>query len=80
MSVTFPLMPRAKKSATTTIRVDSALAEELEVISEYIEEISGKPTTIGSLLNEWTRPHILKHRQKAIDHRIDKYKRMRENN
>lgn len=78
---TLTYMGRAKKNATTTVRVDANLAEELEVIAEYISETTtDREATIGSLIADWSKPHIAKHRQKAIDHRIDKLKKMRESN
>ena len=78
MSATTFYMPRHGKPATTTVRVDADLAAELEVIAEYLEETVNRETTIGSLIEEWVRPHLAKHRQKAIDYRIEKLKRMKD--
>lgn len=75
---TLPRMARPKKDATTTIRVNAQFAEELEVISEYLQDTVDDGITIGSLVVEWSKPHIQKYRQKAIDHRIDKLKRMKD--
>lgn len=71
-------MPREKKAPTTTVRVPTSFAEEVEVITDYLGEIGDKEVTVGILLEEWCRPQIAKYKQKAIDHRIEKLKKMRE--
>lgn len=79
MSATLLDMPREKKAPTTTVRVPVTFADELEVIVDYLDDIrtGGKEVTVGSLLEEWCKPHISKYKQKAIDHRIEKLNKMR---
>ena len=78
MSATLICMPRERKAPTTTVRVPVTFAEELEVITDYLGETSDKEVTVGTLLEEWARPHILKYKQKAIGYRIERLKKMRE--
>lgn len=73
-------MAKQKKPATTTVRVETSLQEDLELIAEYLDETTQNDVTIATLLGEWSKPHVAKYRQKAIDYRIEKLKKMRENN
>lgn len=78
MSVTTLCMPKDKKAPTTTVRVTESLAADLEVIVDYLEDTTGKAVTVASLLAQWCKPHIERYREKAIDHRIERLRRMKQ--
>jgi hypothetical protein len=72
-------MPRERKPPTTTIRVHASLADDLDVIAEYLRETTNKQVTVASLLYQWCKPHIDEHRQRAYKHRIEREKRKMQN-
>lgn len=67
-------MPKETKEKWASIRVRQSFADEIELIADYLQDITGRFVARDVLLSEWSRGPMKEHLEKAIAHKMEKLK------